>query len=687
MPTALEAAAEIARLSAEIRAHDARYYQQDAPSISDAEYDGLRRELEALEAEFPQLIRPDSPTQRVGAAPSEAFSKVAHRVPMLSLANAFSRADVEEFLARAKRFLSLPEDAELAVVCEPKIDGLSFSARYEKGVLMHVATRGDGEVGENVTANMCTIASFPQRLNGAPEVLEVRGEVYMDKRDFAALNEARLAAGEAAFANPRNAAAGSLRQLDPTITAQRKLSYFVYGVGEVSAALDQTQQASIAALQAMGFVINPRIERHESAEEIMLYIAQLTGERDTLAYEIDGTVIKIDALTLQERLGQVARAPRWAIAYKFPAQQVTTTLESIDIQVGRTGALTPVARLTPVNVGGVMVSNATLHNEDEIARKDIRIGDRVVVQRAGDVIPQIVASLLEARNTETVAYVFPSQCPVCGSDAVREEGEAVRRCTGGLSCEAQIVERLKHLVGRNALDIEGLGEKLIEQFHREGLLAAPADIFALEARDREGLTRLKHREGMGEKSVENLFAAIARARNVPLRRFLFALGIRHIGEETAKLLARHYGSYSQWYSAMCALENPDSEAAAQLSAIDGVGKKVVQALTHFFTDAKQRQMLEALAAELTIADEVVTNTHSPIAGKTVVFTGTLTRMGRSEAKALAETLGAKVAGSVSKKTDFLVAGDDAGSKLKEARNLGITILTEAEWMTMIGRDV
>jgi DNA ligase (NAD+) len=687
MPAAREAAAEIARLSAEIRAHDARYYQQDAPSISDAEYDALRHALEALEAEFPQLIRSDSPTQRVGAAPSEAFSKVAHRVPMLSLANAFSRGDVEEFLARAKRFLSLPEDTELPVVCEPKIDGLSFSARYEGGMLVHVATRGDGEVGENVTANMCSIASFPQRLKGAPAVLEVRGEVYMDKRDFAALNEARLAAGDAAFANPRNAAAGSLRQLDPAITAQRKLSYFVYGVGELSAPLADTQQAMMAALQAVGFVINPRIERHKTVEEIMHYIAQITQERGTLAYEIDGTVIKIDALALQERLGQVARAPRWAIAYKFPAEQVTTTLEAIDIQVGRTGALTPVARLAPVNVGGVMVSNATLHNEDEIARLDVRVGDTVVLQRAGDVIPQIVGVIAEGRQAAAARFSFPLHCPVCGSEAVRPEGESVRRCSGGLSCEAQIVERLKHLVSRNALDIEGLGEKLIEQFHREGLLTSPGDIFALEACDRTGLTRLKHREGMGEKSVENLFAAIARARHVPLRRFLFALGIRHIGEETAKLLARHYGSYAQWYRAMGALDTPESDAAAELSAIDGVGKKVVQALQHFFADAKQRQMLEALAAELTIADEVVTNTDSPVAGKTVVFTGTLTRMGRSEAKALAEILGAKVAGSVSKKTDFLVAGDDAGSKLKEARNLGITILTEAEWMAMIGRNV
>ena len=677
------AAARMAELVAQIRVHDAAYYQQDAPVITDAEYDALRRELEALEAANPDLIAPDSPTQRVGAAPVEAFGKVKHAVPMLSLANAFTREDVEEFLARIRRFLELPEEAVIELVCEPKIDGLSFSARYENGVLVQAATRGDGEIGEDITANIKTIQGFPKQLEGAPSVLEVRGEVYMDKRDFAALNAARMASGEAPFANPRNAAAGSLRQLDPAITASRKLSYFVYGWGECTLGykFGDTQLDRIVRLNELGFRTFPRTGANsalvatDSLTAVLSYYQAMLETRESLDFDIDGLVYKINRLDWQQRLGQVARAPRWAIAHKFPAEQATTILEAIEIQVGRTGALTPVARLKPVTVGGVVVSNATLHNEDEIARKDIRIGDTVVVQRAGDVIPQVVGVRGQGSGVRSEPYQFPTTCPACGSHAVREEGEVARRCTGGLICPAQIVERLRHFVSRNAMDIEGLGEKHIAALYADSLIQTPADIFTLA--QHEGT--LKAREGMGEKSVTNLFAAIDRARVVPLNRFIFALGIRHIGEETAKLIARHYGTYDAWRSAMA-----QEEVLEELDAIDGIGSAVIGALSEFFSEPHNIVMLDALSSQLTITPmEQVAD--SPVAGKTVVFTGSLPTLSRAEAKAQAESLGAKVASSVSKKTDYVVAGEDAGSKLKDAQTHGITILDEAAWLQLIGR--
>ena len=675
---------EIARLSAEIRAHDARYYQQDAPSISDAQYDALRQQLEALEAAHPELVQADSPTQTVGAAVAEGFGKVTHRVPMLSLANAFSREDVEDFIARVRRFLELPEDANVALVCEPKIDGLSFSARFEHGKLMQAATRGDGTVGEDITANIRAVQGFPTTLQGAPDVLEVRGEVYMRKDDFAALNAAQEAAGKKIFANPRNAAVGSLRQLDAAITAQRKLSYFVYSWGELSTPLADTQHGSLSYLAGLGFHTNPRTVLCESSDELVAHYEATQVERSALPYDIDGMVYKVNRLDWQRRLGQVARAPRWAIAHKFPAEQAVTRIEGIDIQVGRTGALTPVARLAPVNVGGVLVSNATLHNADEIARLDARVGDHVVIQRAGDVIPQVVSVRTDMpRGTE--AYMFPTECPACGSHAMREEGEVVVRCTGGLVCPAQALERLRHFVSRDAMDIEGLGEKQIETFLREGLIQSPADIFTLEVRDAQSLARLKNREGWGEKSALKLFAAIDAARGQSLPRFIFALGIRHIGEETAKLIARHYMSLAAWLEAMRALAAGDAATRAELGSIDGIGDTVLNTLSAFFAEVHNQQMLDALVAQLRIPDyQPVVRQDSVVAGKTVVFTGTLARLGRKEAKAHAESLGAKVAGSVSKKTDYVIAGADAGSKLKNAQALGVNVLSEDAWIKLTG---
>lgn len=671
-------AREIAALSEAIRAHDKRYYQEDAPSISDAEYDALRRRLEALESAHPELIVPDSPTQKVGAMAVEAFGKVRHSKPMLSLANGFSEEDIAEFITRIRRFLELDETAPVALVAEPKIDGLSFSARYENGRLAVGATRGDGEEGENITTNLATL--LPAQLKGAPPILEVRGEVFMRKEDFLALNASRAAAGEPLFANPRNAAAGSLRQLDPSITAARKLSYFVYSWGETSAPLAETQFDAIAALSSYGFMTNTQTTVCHALADLMVYYRAIGEQRAQLAYDIDGIVYKVNRLDWQARLGQVARAPRWAIAHKFPAEQATTLVEAIDIQVGRTGALTPVARLTPVNVGGVMVSNATLHNEDEILRKDVRVGDTVIIQRAGDVIPQVVSMLAERRPAVSIPYQFPDRCPVCDAPAVREEGEVARRCTGGLTCQAQLVERLKHFVSRDALDIDGLGDKQIEAFYAEGLIRSPLDIFTLEVRDSEGLSRLKNREGWGEKSAANLFTGIERARDVSLARFIFALGIRHVGEGNAKLLARHYGTAEAWRAAMLM-----PHAREELLAIDGVGAKVADALVQFFADPHHVALLDELFAVLRIAPYAApAASDSPVAGKTVVFTGTLEKIGRKEAKARAEALGAKVASSVSKKTDYVIAGSDAGSKLKDATALGVTVLSEDEWLTMIG---
>ncbi len=688
-----DAQAEWKDLVEDIRAHDHHYYHDDAPTVSDAEYDALRQRLEALENMYPELRTPDSPTQKVGAAPAAAFSKVRHSIPMLSLGNAFSIDDVTDFIARIRKYLGSYDspfagEALLKFVCEPKIDGLSFSARFEKGIFVQGATRGDGEVGEDITANLRTVQDFPIDLAGedVPELLEVRGEVYMSHADFAALNESREAAGEPKFANPRNAAAGSLRQLDPTITAKRKLKYFVYGWGEVSGeylAELNSQWAFRQKLKEWGLRI---VDDKELAQlrvvdnTIAAYYHNMMRHRPTLDYDIDGVVYKVDNLILQERLGTVGRAPRWALAHKFPAEQAQTIVEGIDIQVGRTGSLTPVARLKPVNVGGVMVGNATLHNEDEIERKGVRVGDTVTVQRAGDVIPQVVQVELDKRPEGTLPYKFPDHCPVCGSIAVREEGEVAKRCTGGLQCEAQLVERLRHFVLRDAMDIEGLGEKQMEAFWRDGLIKTVADIYALPER----VDEIEKREGWGRKSVDNLLAAIEASKNAPLEKFIFALGIRHVGEITGKLLARHYGSCNAWLAAMRILPE-GGEAASELDNIDGIGPKVLLALSNFFREPHNIEVVNSLTQVLRIRDAAAVAKDSPVAGKTVVFTGTLARLSRNEAKSRAESLGAKVASSVSAKTDYVIAGDDAGSKLKAAKELGVAILSEQEWLDLIGQ--
>jgi DNA ligase (NAD+) len=689
-----EAAAELARLAAEIARHDRLYYQADAPEISDAEYDELRRRNDAIEARFPDLVRPDSPSRRVGAPAAETFAKVRHRVPMLSLGNAFDDEEVAEFAARVRRFLSLKPDDALAVTAEPKIDGLSISIRYEKGHLVEAATRGDGMEGENVTANVRTIREIPARLKGAkiPAVAEVRGEIYMGHADFAKLNASQAASGGKVFANPRNAAAGSLRQLDSAITASRPLRFFAYAWGEMSDLPADTQEGMVAAFARWGLPVNPLMRLCASAEEMLAFYHEIAERRASLGYDIDGVVYKVNRLDLQERLGFVSRSPRWAIAHKFPAEQAVTMLRGIDIQVGRTGSLTPVARLEPVTVGGVVVTNATLHNEDEIARKDIRIGDTVVVQRAGDVIPQIVRVIVEKRPAGIKPYKFPKVCPVCGSHAVREAdddpsaGGVVRRCTGGLICPAQAKERLKHFVSRLAFDIEGLGEEKIELFFEEGLIRSPADIFTLEARDKASATPLAERKGFGAKSVEKLFRAIDARRRIGLDRFIFALGIRHVGETTAKDLAKAFRSMEAFRSAAeaAARDGKESEAYNDIDNIEGIGETVVDALVDFFSEPHNVEALDDLLEHVTVTPyERPRTISSPVTGKTVVFTGKLERVGRSEAKAQAERLGAKVAGSVSAKTDYVIAGADAGSKLTNAQKLGVTVLTEDEWLALI----
>ncbi|WP_300543130.1 NAD-dependent DNA ligase LigA [Maricaulis sp.] len=690
--TAEEAAAEHARLAREIAAHDKAYYQLDAPKISDAAYDRLRQRLEAVEVRFPDLAHADSPTQRVGAAPSGRFGEIVHAVPMLSLGNAFNDDDVADFVGRIRRFLGLGEDEPVAVTAEPKIDGLSASIRYEKGRIVHGATRGDGQTGEDVTRNLLTLEDIPETLPGTgwPEVLEVRGEVYMSHEDFAALNRRQEGAGKPVYKNPRNAAAGSLRQIDPAMTAQRPLQFFAYAWGEVSERLADTQFEAVLRLSEWGFATNPMMQRCHGVDDLVAVYRDIEARRATLGYDIDGVVYKVDRLDWQERLGFVARAPRWAIAHKFPAEQATTVLEAIDIQVGRTGALTPVARLKPVTVGGVVVTNATLHNQDEIERKDVRVGDTVVIQRAGDVIPQVVKVVDPDREGRGAPFVFPTECPVCGSQALREHDprtaklDAVRRCTGGLICAAQLKERLKHFVSRKAFDIEGLGTKQIEAFHEEGLIREPADIFTLRARNEAGgiTPPLQEREGFGETSIANLFAAIESRRTIGLGRFLNALGIRHVGENTAQLLARTYGSWTAFRNAAERLA--DEAVRAEMLGIDGIGNAAVEALDQYFTEPHNRDLLDRLAAQLTIQDAEAVSSDSPVAGKTVVFTGTLERMTRDEAKAKAQSLGAKVSGSVSSKTDYLVAGPGAGSKAKKAAELGVTTLSEDEWFALVG---
>ena len=762
--TKAEAEAELARLAAAMARHDA-LYAEATPEISDADYDALRARNLAIETRFPALLREDSPSRRVGAPVSSQFAEVRHGVPMLSLDNAFDDGDVTDFVARIVRFLKLPPDEVIAFVAEPKIDGLSANLRYENGILVQGATRGDGRAGEDITANLKTIADIPHRLKGSgwPALIEVRGEVYAPNDAFAAFNAEAEAAGRRTYANPRNFSAGSLRQIDPAVTARRPLSFFAYAWGETSAPFAGTQAEALETFETWGFPVNPRSTRVEGADGLVGVYHGLETDRAQLGYDIDGVVYKVDRLDWQHRLGFVSRSPRWAIAHKFPAQQATTVLEGIDIQVGRTGSLTPVARLAPVTVGGVVVRNATLHNEDEIARKDVRIGDTVVLQRAGDVIPQIVSVVADKRAADALPYVFPTHCPVCGSEAVRPEGEVRRRCTGGLICAAQLVERLKHFVSRRAFDIEGLGEKQLTAFHERGWIHEPADIFRL-ARDAEKLDALRAEDGYGETSVRNLVAGIDARRTIALERLLFGLGIRDIGDQTSLLLARHFGDWKSFHAAALeaasgipspewtqlaeghgvsartlsvmasavlspadpwpeapldqklalafpgvaaparralsglttdwasiaelarvAREEGPSMTLGEIAGIAGVGPVAARAVAEFFHEPHNREVVDALVAQLTtIEDAERPKADTPVAGKTVVFTGSLERFTRDEARARAESLGAKVSGSVSKKTDYLVAGPGAGSKLAEARKHGVAVLTEDEWLALIG---
>ena len=690
-----EAKAELARLADLLGRANAAYHTQDAPDLSDAEYDRLKRRNQAIEERFPGLKRADSPSDKVGATPAEGFGKVRHDVAMLSLGNAFEDEDVVDFDARIRKYLGLPSGTPLAFTAEPKIDGLSLSLRYENGDLVQAATRGDGAVGENVTANARTIDTIPTRIEGAPALLEVRGEVYMRHDDFDALNARQTANGGKTFANPRNAAAGSLRQLDAEITRARPLAFFAYAWGALSAPLAETQFQAIERLKAFGFDTNPLTTLCDGPQEMIARYRKIEEQRATLGYDIDGVVYKVNDLALQDRLGFRSTTPRWAIAHKFPAELAWTRLEDITIQVGRTGALSPVARLKPVTVGGVVVSNATLHNEDYIkgldskgARiregKDIRVGDWVQVYRAGDVIPKIADVDLGKRPEDARAYVYPTTCPECGSDAIREEGDAVRRCTGGLICPAQAVEKLKHFVSRAAFDIDGLGAKQVEQFYADGWIAEPADIFTLKTRYGSGMQQLKNREGWGEKSADKLFQAIEDKRKIPLSRLIFALGIRHVGEAASNLIAQHYGSWTAFEAAMGHAKSGDGPAWDDLIGVDGVGQVMAQSLVSTFAQEAERASIDRLVAELSVQDVARPDTEgSPVAGKTVVFTGTLEKMTRAEAKARAERLGAKVSGSVSAKTDILVAGPGAGSKAKKAADLGIQTLDEDGWLALI----
>ncbi|WER07798.1 NAD-dependent DNA ligase LigA [Rhodobacter capsulatus] len=692
--TRAEAEAELPALVARIEAANHAYHTLDAPEISDADYDALKRRLAAIEARFPDLAQADSPTTRVGAAVAEGFAKVAHEIRMLSLENAFLDADVADFDGRMRSYLGLGPDVALPCTAEPKIDGLSLSLRYEDGLLVQAATRGDGEVGENVTENARTIADIPQRLTGAPAVLEVRGEVYMSHADFAALNARQADRGDKSFANPRNAAAGSLRQLDARITASRPLKFFAYSWGVLSAPLADTQIGAIERLKDLGFQTNPLTRLCADTAEMLAHYRAIEAQRAVLGYDIDGVVYKLNDLALQARLGFRSTTPRWAIAHKFPAELAWTRLEKIEIQVGRTGALSPVARLAPVTVGGVVVSNATLHNEDYIAGlsskgevirdgKDIREGDWVQVYRAGDVIPKVADVDLSRRDPASQPFVFPHLCPECGSEALREEGDAVRRCTGGLICPAQAVEKLKHFVSRAAFDIEGLGAKQVEAFYKDGWIREPAEIFTLQARFGAGLQQLKNREGWGEKSAQNLFQAIEEKRKIPLARLIFALGIRHVGESSATLLATHYLTWERFEAAMSAAV-PESADWQELLSIDGVGETLAASVTAAFHPGAERDAIDRLVAHLSVEPATPRASDSPVAGLTVVFTGTLERMTRAEAKARAEALGAKVAGSVSAKTDILVAGPGAGSKAKKAAELGVKVLDEEAWIRLIG---
>ena len=703
-----EAAAALAYLAAEIARNDALYHAKDAPEISDADYDALKRRNDAIEARFPALVRADSPSRRVGAAPSETFAPVVHARPMLSLDNTFSQEDVEDFVSSVYRFLGRLPDNSIAFTAEPKIDGLSMSIRYENGRMVSAATRGDGTTGENVTANIRTIKEIPQMLPaGAPDVVEVRGEVYMAKSDFLALNAQMEAEGKQTYVNPRNTAAGSLRQLDAKVTASRKLKFFAYAWGEMSDMPTDTQYGMVQIFKSWGFPVNPLMERLSSVADILGHYEEIGLKRPDLDYDIDGVVYKVDSLELQARLGFRSRSPRWATAHKFPAEQAFTRLVGIDIQVGRTGALTPVARLEPITVGGVVVTNATLHNADYIKGignkgepirdgRDIRVGDMVIVQRAGDVIPQIVDVLMEKREPSSVPYEFPKVCPVCGSHAVRDINEktgkvdAVTRCTGGFICRAQATEHLKHFVSRNAFDIDGLGSKQIDFFFESEdpalqIRTAP-DIFTLEKRQQASLAKLENIEGFGKVSVGKLYAAINERRQIALHRFIFALGIRHVGETTAKLLARSYGTYEAFETAMKEAAPLAGDAWNDLNNIEGIGEVVARAIVEFYKEPRNIDVITKLLEQVQPqeAEQPVTS-GSPVAGKTVVFTGSLEKFTRDEAKATAESLGAKVSGSVSKKTDIVVAGPGAGSKLDKAREFNVQVMTEDEWLDLIGR--
>jgi DNA ligase (NAD+) len=683
-----EAREELERLAAEILHHDRLYHTSDAPEISDAEYDELRRRNAAIEARFPELIRADSPSRRVGAAPSTGFAKVTHAVPMLSLENAFDEQDVRDFFAGIRNFFRRPEDVArvaedaIEIMAEPKIDGLSAALRYEQGRLVLGATRGDGVTGEDVTANIRTLGSVPKQLAGTgwPDILEIRGEVYMEREGFFAVNAEREAAGEPVFANPRNVAAGSLRQLDPAITARRPLKFFAYAWGEVSAPFARTHAEALQKFRDWGFTVNPRSRLCHGVDEVLAAYREIGAERAQLPYDIDGVVYKVNDLGLQRRLGMVSRAPRWALAHKFPAQQAQTVLNDIVIQVGRQGSLTPVAVLEPITVGGVLVQRATLHNEDEIARKDVRIGDTVIVQRAGDVIPQIVGILPERRPKDARPYQFPDHCPICGSLAVREPGIVARRCTGGLICAAQAVERLRHFVSRDCFDIEGMGSKHIAEFWEDGLIRGPGDIFRLTA------DKIAGREGWGELSAQKLIAAIDERRRISLDRFINALGIPQVGQATARLLARHYRSLESWRREMEAARDAESAAHAGLLDVHGIGEDMAADIVGFFAEPHNRDLLDDLAREVEVLDyqAPARASASPLAGKTIVFTGGLESMSRSEAKARAEALGANVASSVSAKTNIVVIGADAGSKAAKAAALGVTTLDEAEWLTLAG---
>lgn len=684
----VQAKTRLHMLSLEIRASDELYYEKDAPHLSDADYDALRQELLAIEARFPHLIAKNSPSQKVGAKASSKFAKITHAVPMLSLDNAFDGADVRSFVARVRKFLNIDECEDVGFTAEPKIDGLSASIRYENGVLVHAATRGDGRIGEDITANIRTLKDIPHTLesSGWPDVLEVRGEVYIGHAEFSAMNEAQVKLGKAPYKNPRNAAAGSLRQIDARVTAKRPLQFFAYAWGEVSRPLAKTQFGAVRSLGEWGFAVNSLTKICVNSAELIAHYHDIETRRSQLGYDIDGVVYKVDDLNLQERLGFVSRAPRWAIAHKFAAEKAVTIIEAIDIQVGRTGALTPVARLAPVTVGGVVVSNATLHNEDEIARKDIRIGDTVEIQRAGDVIPQVLRVMNPDREGRSEPFEVLKTCPICNADARREidekdEEDVVRRCTNGLACPAQAIESLKYFVSRRAFDIDGMGVKQIEAFYEKSLVLEPAHIFTLAARNMD--IKLETWEGWGETSATNLFAAIDARREISFARFLYALGIRHVGHGNANLISKHYLNFRNFLSAIHSARGKFGEEWAELLSIDGVGEACASSLVGFLNVPRNAEAVSALLEQVQVTDAQAPSASSPVSGKTVVFTGKLELFSRDEAKAKAQSLGAKVSGSVSKNTDYLVAGPGAGSKLKKATSLGVEVLTEEEWLELI----